>query len=427
MKTLLPVLALILSSVGSVLADCPVGDLNGDCEVNLEDLSVFAEQWLGPPGPPRRTDLNGDDDVDVVDLALLAENWREIRTALVISEFMAVNGSKLPLSRGELLDEDGDSADWIEIYNSTSAVVNLDGWYLTDDADNLRKWEFPPVQINPGQFKTVFASSKDRDDPHGELHTNFKLTGSAAFLALVKPDGRTIAHAHEYPQQFGDISYGLAGPDGATSVTQVLVPEYTDVKALIPQDDSLGLSWTDVDFNDSGWLQGTTGVGYDYGGLIGLDVAAMRYNNETVYIRIRFDVGDLANLGSLRLLMKYEDGFVAYINGHLVESENAPGPDDLAWDSGATAGHNDSDAVNFVDFPLPAHCINYFRLGTNVLAIHGLNRGPSSSDLLILPKLIVNKTGTVDFSTVMEGYFFTPTPGQWPYYPEPWAGYSQCY
>ncbi len=410
MKTLLPVLALILSSVGAALADCPVGDLDGDCQVDLEDLQVFASQWLQPPGSP--ADLNGDDDVGVVDLALLAENWREIRTALVISEFMAVNGSKLPLGRGELLDEDGDSADWIEIYNSTSAVVSLDGWYLTDSTDNLRKWEFPPVQVNPGQFKTVFASSKDRDDPDGELHTNFKLTGSAAFLALVKPDGRTIAHAHEYPQQFGDISYGLAGADGTTSITHVLVPEYTDAKALIPQDDSLGLSWTDVDFNDSGWLQGTTGVGYDYGGLIGLDVAAMRNNNETVYVRIRFDVTDLASLEDIRLWMKYDDGFAAYINGHLVESENAPGPDDLAWNSGATALHDDGDAVNFVDFRLPSHCINYFRLGANVLAIHGLNRSLTSSDLLILPKLIVNKTGTVDFSMVTEGYFFDPTPGQ---------------
>jgi hypothetical protein len=69
----------------------------------------------------------------------------------IISEFMASN-------KVSLLDADGDSSDWIEIYNPTSATVNLDGWYLTDDLTKLQKWQFPAVPLARGGCLVVFAS-----------------------------------------------------------------------------------------------------------------------------------------------------------------------------------------------------------------------------------------------------------------------------
>ena len=39
-------LMLTISLAGSVLAVCPLGDLSGNCEVDWEDLQVFAGQWL---------------------------------------------------------------------------------------------------------------------------------------------------------------------------------------------------------------------------------------------------------------------------------------------------------------------------------------------------------------------------------------------
>ena len=50
---------------------------------------------------------------------------------LLISEFMASNSTKL-------FDEDGESSDWIEIFNSGTSSVNLDGYTLTDNATNDR-------------------------------------------------------------------------------------------------------------------------------------------------------------------------------------------------------------------------------------------------------------------------------------------------
>ena len=122
---------------------------------------------------------------------------------LTISEFLASNQSAG-------FDEDGDSSDWLEIYNGGTDPVNLGGWYLTDRADNLTKWSFPPVVINPDSYLVVFASGKDRRDPDGELHTNFKIGADGEYLGLVHSDGVTVADAYAptFPPQFADVSYG---------------------------------------------------------------------------------------------------------------------------------------------------------------------------------------------------------------------------
>ncbi len=197
----------ILLLPNQLRANCPAGDLNNDCAVDLLDMQVLAERWLALGSS---ADIDGNGQIGVSDFALLANSWRTKVAILVINEFMAVNTSEPPLAKGELLDEDGSSSDWIEIYNQTQTAVNAEGWYLTDNEDDLEKWKFPAVQIAPYGFLVLFASGKDRDDPESELHTNFKISGKGGFLAIVTPDGETIAHAYKYPGQFSDISYGLA-------------------------------------------------------------------------------------------------------------------------------------------------------------------------------------------------------------------------
>ena len=346
----------------------------------------------------------------LLNLVFPAEGLAAETTIPLISEFMAINGSKPPLESGELLDEEGDSPDWIEIYNPTNQAFDLEGWYLTDDADNLTRWEFPSVQIEAGRFKIVFASGKDRDDPDGELHTNFKLSGSDGFLALVEPDGQTIAHAYAYPQQFSDISYGLSSNAADVTTETMLIEEFAPAAAWIPTNDSLGHRWTEWGFDDSQWLEGVTGVGYDYGALIGLDVSAMRYVNPTVYIRIPFVVGDVSTIDELTLRMRYEDGFMAYLNGRELGGDNAPGTHELTWNSSALATRSDDIAVNSQDFDITPYK-DLLVTGSNVLAIHGLNTNAGSSDLLILPELIATEIESVDLSSVVEGYFHEPTPG----------------
>jgi hypothetical protein len=175
----------------------------------------------------------------------------------IISEVMASNSSTLD-------DVDGDSSDWVEIQNTTAASLSLDGYHLTDDAADLTKWTFPNVQID--DYLVVFASNKDRTDPLQQLHTNFKISGAGEYLALVEPNGTTIAHdfSPTLPPQLTDISYGISA---SVSVEQDLVGAGADLHAFIPTDGSLGATWTggagDEPFDDSGWIAGDSSAGFD--------------------------------------------------------------------------------------------------------------------------------------------------------------------
>ena len=172
---------------------------------------------------------------------------------LVISEFQAIN-------RSTIQDADGDTSDWIEIKNTSDTPITLEGWYLTDDESDLTKWQFPERTINSDEQLLVFASGKDRATA-AQLHTNFKLSGDGEFLALVEPNGATVAHSFSpaFPEQIEDQSYGLAERREATS----LVEDRSTVSATVPEDGSLGLEWTNVDFNAQNWSSGTAGVGFE--------------------------------------------------------------------------------------------------------------------------------------------------------------------
>ncbi len=240
-----------------------------------------------------------------------------------ITEFMASNHTGLH-------DEDRDQPDWIEIYNAGNTAASLDGWYLTDSHSHLAKWRFPAVTMESNAYLVVFASGKDRRDPAGELHTNFRLSAAGEYLGLVRPDGVTIAseYAPTYPVQVSDVSYGLS----EVTTEQVLLTRGAPAKALVPTDDSLEpppgsdafRPWTLEDFNDSAWLSGVTGVGFGYPTWVGLDVSAMRNVNQTVYIRVPFVVDDPSVIRGLTLRIRFDDGMIAYINGHEVARDNAP-------------------------------------------------------------------------------------------------------
>ena len=112
-----------------------------------------------------------------------------------------------------LADERGDYPDWIEIHHPGPGFVDLGGYFLTDDSNDLTKWRIPgPTLIAPGGFFLVFASDGDRVVQGRWYHANFKLSAAGEYLALVAPDGvtRVSEFAPRYPQQYQDISYGVS-------------------------------------------------------------------------------------------------------------------------------------------------------------------------------------------------------------------------
>src|ERR1043165_691629 len=186
-------------------------------------------------------------------LAILLAPWISFaQSSVYISEFLARN-------KTSITDEDGAFSDWIEIYNDSTIVTNLAGWYLTDTPTNLIKWTFPATNVAAKDFLIVFASGKNRTTPGLPLHTSFSLDGDGGYLALVLPDGVTIASSFTYGNQHDDASFGLAQNVQVTSLVNAL----TTARVLVPSNSSLGLSWTSNTFNDFGWLSGENAIGYE--------------------------------------------------------------------------------------------------------------------------------------------------------------------
>ena len=145
----------------------------------------------------------------------------EVSAEVIISEFLARNETGLK-------DEDGQLADWIEIENTGSEAVSLEGWTLTDNLNRPRKWDFPAVSLPAGERRTIFATRKDRSGPEGEWHTNFRLSAPGETLAIFMPDGETAADQIEAAPQFDDISFGRDGVTGHVGYLDRVTPDETN-------------------------------------------------------------------------------------------------------------------------------------------------------------------------------------------------------
>ncbi len=239
----------------------------------------------------------------------------------------------------------------------------------------------------------VLRNGRRRNDPNGLL--TFKAKSSASGS--------------------GTIEYTIEDALGqrAKGMIQVIVSGSSDTllgsggyaRAWVPTSDRYGGSWITLDFNDNTWKRGRQGAGYErssgYQSLISstLNFRTQLYNKtESLYLRYAFDIDDPGVIDGLKLRMKYDDGFVAYLNGKRVVSANAPSSPQ--WNSGATTTHDDSLAVQFESFDITAHR-EQLRGGKNILAIHGLNGGLTSSDMLIVTELVATGRGNARLPEVV--------------------------
>jgi len=193
----------------------------------------------------------------------------------------------------------------------------------------------------------------------------------------------------------------------ASYIDTELVGEGVAVQAHVPTDSSLGLSWTDLAFvPDATWTDGSTvtGVGYensgDYNAWISTNLRSQMYGRATsVLCRIEFETNSALVWDRLQLQMKYDDGFVAYLNG----TEIARSPN-VGSDIPSRASASNHEAGNaYEPFSITQHA-PLLLTGRNVLALHGINTSRSSSDMLVLPKLVGQ---IIDWNTAAATVWYT--------------------
>ena len=125
----------------------------------------------------------------------------------LINEFSASNSSIID-------DDNGNSSDWIEIYNAGEDSADLGGYSLTDDSTNPTKYVIPNgTTLDGGQYLIIFAGDDDAPTTGSDLYTGFGLSAGGEYLGFFDDTGSLVSEfgpdGTDYPAQFTDVSYGL--------------------------------------------------------------------------------------------------------------------------------------------------------------------------------------------------------------------------
>ncbi len=116
---------------------------------------------------------------------------------VVINEFSASNLE-------EFTDEFGRTEDWVELFNTSNASVDISGWYLSDKELNPTKFQFPQgTIIAPNGYLLIYCSGRNLVTNQGEYHANFKLAQTTG------KDKILLANASAEIQEIHELSLTL--------------------------------------------------------------------------------------------------------------------------------------------------------------------------------------------------------------------------
>ena len=158
----------------------------------------------------------------------------------------------------------------------------------------------------------------------------------------------------------------------------------------------IGMTWTAETYNDSSWLQGPYGIGYETGsgGARALIQTVVPKTTVSAYTRARFNVTDLAAIDRVYFGADYDDGIVAWINGTEVCRSREVPSGSLSWNTavnphessnGSTPNYNPIRDITYEALPA-------LQQGENILAVGVWNAGVPSSDLVVVPRLSTDGT-----------------------------------
>ncbi len=267
---------------------------------------------------------------------------------IVINEVMSSNGETVT-------DEDGESPDWLELYNAGSEAKNLAGWGISDDADMPFKWVFPNVIVQPGERLHVWASGKNR--VYGTK------TEEAVFVA-----------------SGSDWSY-------------------------LDNGSNQGTMWRTPDFDESAWATGPAPLGYS--NQPNYAVTTISYGSNpnakyiTTYFRKRFEVAETANITSLVLSLWIDDGAVVYLNGAELVRPLLPSAGEITYLT--TTSSYIAEWPTWTNYEIST---NALQEGENVLAVEVHQTSGTSSDLgfdLRLLGTVLSKSLHTNFSIGASG------------------------
>lgn len=187
----------------------------------------------------------------------------------------------------------------------------------------------------------------------------------------------------------------------------------TTSKLLIPTNSAVDGSWMGLAFNDAAWISKPLAIGHGTGTVFktalvgGSNIRTLLYNKGTgAYIRVPFQIRSKSFVGGLKLQMKFDDGFVMYLNGTEILRNNVPAGIP-AWNTSASTKRLAANVAVPIEVDLSAYK-SLLVDGGNVLAIHGVNFKKSDAEFLIAPNFEVQLIDTPYFRNVVEASALVP-------------------
>lgn len=177
--------------------------------------------------------------------------------AFCIQAFSQLKINEVSANKG-IITEYGEESDWLELINYTGAAIDIEGYFLSDDADNPMKWEIPSDMLNPLEIYPIFASGNNEQ--------------------------KRVKH------------------------WESVVKAENEWKYTVPTQEMPG--WRSMSFDDSSWDSGPGGIGYG-----DADDGTSIETSVSVYLRHTFNLNSIDNIKLLAFHADYDDAYVAYLNG----------------------------------------------------------------------------------------------------------------
>jgi len=145
-------------------------------------------------------------------------------------------------------------------------------------------------------------------------------------------------------------------------------------------------AWTQPDFNAETWRTSAAGFGYNYTDNKTV-LKDMKDNYTVVYIRKSFSVSEPEDIHELGLVVKYDDAFIAYLNGKEILRVGV-----FSGSGARTSGIEEHERKDWEYFKIDNHR-NLLRDGINLLAIEGHNEDIDSRGFTLNPYLVALRNG----------------------------------
>ncbi|MBN1675890.1 MAG: chitobiase/beta-hexosaminidase C-terminal domain-containing protein [Kiritimatiellae bacterium] len=331
-----------------------------------------------------------------------------------------------PVVINEVMYHPADGEDeFIELHNSSESTVKLydqsipsNTWKVAGGVDYV----FPAgIELAPGEIALVVGTSAAAFRTKYAIPPEIRIFGpytgvldnAGETIRLQRPDYPDVegipwivvdrlAYSDDTPwpksadgdgpslERLDADSYGNDPVNWSASAASGGTPGAANSGALVPKaagwkyhdrGQDLGTAWRQPAYDDSGWSLGHAPLGYEVPDALNT-VVSYGDNPEnkhiTTYFRKSFTLAaDPANVTNLTLQARYDDGFVAYLNGQEVVRSAMPGGT-VSYTTCAFS-HSPSDHEAF-DLSAQAGKLT---TGVNVLAVELHQSAPASADLFM--------------------------------------------